>query len=67
MAIGGGEELEGHDAGMARVGGAIAWDTRRQIPGRAITVQRQRRVVEADIDIAAATGSLRVEDGGHQR
>ena len=67
MAIGGGEELEGHDAGMARLGGSVARDTRCEIPGRAVIVQGQRRVVEADVHVAAAAGPLRVEDRCHQR
>ena len=67
MAICGGEELEGHDAGMARIGGSVPRNARREIPGRAVIVQGQRRVVEADVHVAAAAGPLRVEDRCHQR
>src|SRR5947207_2272897 len=65
MAICGGEELEGHDAGMARIGGSVARDARRQIPGRAVIVQGQRHVIgETQVleDIASQVGidSVRV-------
>ena len=60
-AIGGGEELKGHDAGMARVGRSLARDAGGQVPGRPVIVKGQRDVVQADVHIAAAAGALGVE------
>ena len=66
MAVGRREELEGDDARMARISGALARYPGGQVPGGAVIVHGECDIIEVDANVPTMAGPPGIENGGEQ-